>query len=1060
MKKILIILILLFVNTFAQEINYTIDQLKVADGLSQTTIQAILQDKKGYMWFGTGNGLNRFDGYNFVVYRNNPLDDNSISNNAITSLYEDDNGFIWIGTISGIVNRFDRNSNTFLRLDISATLPLPENPTEYYEYPISFSRNNNNSITSITEDNDGNLWIGTWGKGLVVLNKKTGKKTHFTYNRSNPEGLSYNRIMKIIKDKDGTMWIATFGGGLNRAQKNNKGYVFDKYLESERPGAISDNRILSLMEDKNEGLWIGTFSGGLNYLSKENEELPVNSAKFITYKNSFDINSLSNDIVMSIIEDRFGYIWIGTFGGGLDRFNRKNNEFINFKNLPLEDNSIADNEVISLYEDKGGIIWVGTHLGSGISKLLGNRIKFNKLKRMPDKPNSLSDDVVWSVYKDKEGILWIGTYRGGLNKYDPVSKKVTVYNTKNSGIAGDHIRAITEDKSGNLWIGTYNKGLNRFNKKTGKFTLFTHSPNNPNSLSANPIQSIYIDSRNTIWIGTFGGGLNYADLNKQELKFSAYKNDPNNFSSISDNRVYSIFEDSRGVLWIGTFGGGLNKFNSSSKTFERFQNRALDGKSLSSDRVMCVFEDSKNQLWIGTYGGGLNKFNQETRSFKRYYGNEKISSDVVYGILEDDNNNIWMSSDNGLFRLNLNTEGITNYQLDDGIQDLEFSGGAYYRTSDGELIFGGVKGLNYFYPKNIQDNKFIPQIVINSIKVFDKELQGERKEIELEYYENFLTFEFAALDFANPKNNTYKYMLEGLENDWITTSSSMRIASYTNLAPGEYIFKVKGSNSDATWNNTGAEVRIVIKSPIWKRWWFITGGVILLGIILYYLSTVRIKTQLAIERLKAKLAADLHDNIGSGLTEISILSEVAKNAVPEENIQAQNNLKNISEEARVLVDNMSDIVWVVNPKRDSLHDLIIRLKDSYGDLLQQLGISFKIVGLEKISNIKLPMDYKQNLFLIFKESINNCIKHSNCTRIVLDVHYENSLLEITLSDDGKGLPDKYTGLGNGLKNMQTRAAICGGTLQIDSESEKWTRIKFRGKISKLSKLKLYFYNKV
>ncbi len=1041
--KILSILLILTnyaIAIYSQTNNYIFKRLGIEDGLSQSTIYSIIQDNEGYMWFGTANGLNKYDGYTFKIFTNNPYDSTSISDNSITSLYEDKQNNIWIGTTKGILNKFNKSTNSFTRYSTRyIENPLPNQENEYYEYPIIFSRNDNNSITTIAEDNYNNLWLGTWGKGILIFNKETKEIKQYYFKQDSPDGLSYNRIMKILIDNEGTVWIGTFGGGLNKViynnepgkQNNNFQLSFIHYKNAiSNKYSLSDNKITSLFEDKDGNIWIGTYNGGLNELPVKEKASPPQKVKFITYKkNKGNRDNIGSNSIMAILQDKQNCFWLGTFGTGLTKFNAKDNTFTHFEHNPFNINSLSGNDVISLCEDYSGIIWAGTHLGEGITKLELSKVKFGQIKNEPSNKNSLSDDVVWAVYQDKYKNLWIGTYRGGLNKYETRNNKYTHYlhNPADSlSISDNHIRAIAKDKFGNFWIGTYSGGLDKFNPKTGKFISYKHNPKDPSSIGANQVQDIFVDSSSTVWLATFTGGLNRFKITStkdKKIEFEHFVNNPSDPNSLSDNRVYTLFEDRKGNLWVGTFGGGLNRYDKKTNNFTHYKNDPADNFSLSDNRVLSIYEDSNGNFWVGTYGGGLNKFDRKNGKFYRYKKKNGLNCDVVYGILEDNNKNLWISSDNGIYRFNIKSDFIAHYDLQDGLQSIEFSGGAYFKANDGEMFFGGINGINYFYPDSVKNNSYIPQVVVTSIKIFNKPLLGEKHKIILSYDENFISFEFAALDYTNPEDNHYAYMLKGLENEWQYVDANLRMASYTNLSPGKYTFIVKGSNSDRIWNTTGISVSIIILPPFWKTWWFISLCILTGGLIIYYFSTIRIKNLLTIERLKTKLAADLHDNIGSGLTEISILSELAEKRLNGKYEKHHEELKKISEKARQLVDSMSDIVWVVNPKKDSLYDLIVRLKDSYSDFLESTGIKLKTSNLEKLENVKLPMDFKQNLYLIFKEGLNNSIKHSNCKNISLETNIDGDNVEIKLEDDGAGFDIASESMGNGIFNMRNRAGF-------------------------------------
>jgi len=1062
LKALLLIIALTYV-TLAQE--YIFQQLTVDDGLSQSTVYAALQDSRGYMWLGTVDGLNKYDGYDFIIYSNDPNDSTTISDNIITCIFEDSKNQIWVGTVNGYLNKFNRNTETFDRYFIKEYLETELSPPGgYYEYPLAFSRNMNISITSIAEDQHGYLWITTWGKGILRFDLKNMSAEHIYHQRDNTNGISSNRITKILVDRNGIIWIGTFGDGLNKLKvdhkPNEEKFSFTNYKYSpDRQTSLSDNRIISLFEDPEKTLWIGTFDGGLNRFDSKQQKIASEEAKFITYKNlTTTTNCLCNNTVMDIVQDNSGYLWIGTFGGGLDRFEKKTENFIHFSNDPLDPQTIPDNDILSLAVDRSGILWVGSHIGEGVTKVKENRSNFNILKKLPGNFNSLNDDVVWSILKDGKERLWIGTYRGGINLYNLRTGrfKSFMFDEENSNsLSDDHVRVIRKDRFGNLWIGTYNGGINKFNPGTGKFTRYINNPENPNSISGNQIQDIFIESDSVIWVAVFGGGLNKlsfeinSDVSTPEV--TVYKNDPSILNSISDNRIYNIFKNSNGELWIGTYGGGLNKMNTTEGSFINYKNDPKKTNTLSDNKVLVIFEDSKKTMWIGTSGGGLNKFSRETKKFTRYSQKHGLTSSVVYGILEDNSNNLWLSTDNGIFKFDLLNKSFTHFNIEDGLQSLEFNGGSYFKGKDGQMYFGGINGLNYFYPDSIGTNMFVPPIVITSISVLTNQLKGEVSEIILSYNENFISFEFSALDYSNPKNNQYAFMLEGLDNKWKYVDAEHRVANYINLPAGEYIFHVTGTNTDGLWNKSGTSIKLMITPPFWLTWWFITLMTLFLIMILYYLSTNRIKHQLAIEKLKTKLAADLHDNVGASLTEISILSEVA--------VQKSNGagnpkeLKNISEIARQLIDTMSDIVFVVNPERDSLYDLIIKLKDSYNDFLNSVGISFKVKNIDKTNDIKLPMNYKQNLLLIFKEGINNSIKHSKCNKIVLEANIRGDVIEMILSDDGSGFDENNMVYGDGLRNMESRAKIIGGRMKWRSSQITGTVITFIGKIGRFNQLK-------
>jgi len=1076
MKSLINILTIILISSalFPQEDEYIFKQLTDADGLSQSTIFAMIQDRDGYLWLGTIDGLNRYDGYDFRVYVNDASIPSSISDNFISALCEDTDGFIWVGTVNGYLNRFDKKTEVFKRYFVNDFFETIKNPaTDFYDYPLAFSRNQTNTITAITEDKDGNLWIGTWGKGLIKFDRKNGRASHFHNDPNDPLSLSSDLVIDIISDRDGEIWIATFGGGLNklaRDDSNNNDQLkarstkFLRYRSIENNNsALSDDKTISLFEDINGDIWIGTFYGGLNRLDANNKTLTPDKAKFKSYQaNNKLSNSISDNTIMAITQDSEGYLWIGTFGGGIDRYDIRTQTFTSFSKLSNHQNSFTDVEILSLFVDRSGILWAGSHLGEGVTKIQKYYSKFESINSRSVGRLKLNDDVVWSLFKDSKDNLWVGTYRGGVNVLNFDANQTKVYRRtpdQSNGISDNHIRSITEDKLGNIWIGTYSGGLNRIDRAGQKVETFYNEPGNSNSLSANQVLDIYVESEKEIWVATFGGGLNkltFAENTSGVPEFKSYKNDPSDRHSLSDDRVYCILKDSKENFWIGTYGGGLNKFDSEKGIFEVVSLDTQSSQSAFNDKILSLHESSNGMLWIGTSGNGLNQFDPTANSVINFSLAQGLTSSVVYGILEDSNSNLWLSTDDGIFLFNSSTEKFAQFGIEDGVQSLEFSGGAYFKDSNGIMYFGGINGLNYFNPDSITINQYVPPVVISNIKVMDVRVNGEPDELILSYDQNFISIEFSALDFSMPKRNKYSYILEGFQKSWISTGGSNRTATYTNLPSGEFTFMVKGSNSDGIWSDNAATIRIIINPPFYQTWWFVTLVVMIIVFFIYYLGTIRVKSQLEIEKLKLKIASDLHDNIGAGLTEISILSEVAERNEGHSSSIVKKDLQKISETARQLVDSMSDIVWVVNPQRDSLHDLIVKLKDSYNEFFSSIGISFQVNNVEKSDDIKLPMDYKQNLLLMFKEAINNAIKYSGCKKLKLEAFFRNDVIEIILKDDGAGFNLNEVKFGNGIRNMENRAKKIKGKLSWKSEIGVGTTVVFSGKLGKINRIKSLF----
>ncbi|NIR63280.1 MAG: histidine kinase, partial [Aliifodinibius sp.] len=515
----------------------------------------------------------------------------------------------------------------------------------------------------------------------------------------------------------------------------------------------------------------------------------------------------------------------------------------------------------TIFEDAGGVIWVGT-FGGGINKYDPNRIKFRHYRHVPNDPNSLSHNQIFAIEEDSRNsqILWIGTFGGGLNKFNRITGEFTHYRNDPDNpfsLSEDFIQDVFVDNSGTVWIGTAANGLDKFDPDTEEFISYKHQPGDSNSLSDNRIRSIDMDSKGILWVGTYGGGLN--KLNQETDTFTSYKHDPQNSKSLSNNVVKVILEGSKGQLWLGTLGGGLDRFNRETELFTHYQYDPDDTSSLSHNVVQSIYQDKDGILWIATYGGGLNKFNPQNETFTHFTEQDGLPHNSLYDILADKKGHLWISSNRGLSKFNPQNNMFRNYDINDGLQSNEFSSGASHKCKDGEMFFGGINGFNRFYPDSIKDNPHVPPIVITNFQKFNQDIELDRpvsqlEELVLSHKDYVFSFKFAALDYSSPEENQYAYMLAGFEENW-NYSGSRRFVTYTNLDPGEYVFRVKGSNSDDVWNETGASIQITIIPPFWETWWF-TALISALLVLSLVLVIARIKIK---ERKKRELNKRISD---------------------------------------------------------------------------------------------------------------------------------------------------------------------------------------------------------
>jgi ligand-binding sensor domain-containing protein/signal transduction histidine kinase len=782
--------------------NIGFEHISLEQGLSQSSVYCILQDSQGFMWFGTADGLNRYDGYSFVVYRHDPGDPHSLSNNTVLALYEDREGVLWVGTNGGGLEKFDRATGRF---------------EQYRSNPKDPHTLSGDTILSLYEDRSGVLWIGT-SVGLDQFDRERKTITRFQ------PGIKYGAAWATWEDEMGLLWIGTSGGLLE--------YDREKVKVTQ---SLSGHVVRSVLPAREGVLWLGTDGDGLVRYDYENETS-------VHYQNhSLVPHTLSDNSISAMYKDPSGDLWIGTRSGGLDCFDREKETFTHLRKNPGDWKSLSSNRVQSVYQDREGVLWVGTY-DAGINKSDVEKIGFAHYKSDPeDKKGSLNDNFIRAIFQDREGILWAGT-PSGLNRIDRESGSVTHYGHvpgKENSLIDDSVRVIYQDRRGALWIGTA-AGLDKLDLETWSFTHYIHDPKNSASLSGNLIRTIYEDPTGTLWIGT-DRGLNKFD--RRTGKFTCYEHQPGDPNTLSGNSISAILADQSGALWVGTTSG-LNRFDGETGQFTHFQHRDGDQDSLSRNHVLSIHQDRRGDLWIGTFQGGLNKlvssagqgFDAKTVRFAHYREKDGLPNDVVYAILEDSRGNLWLSTNQGLSKFDPRRETFTNYDVGDGLQSNEFNWGAYHKSSRGEMFFGGVNGFNAFYPNRIQNNPCIPPVVLTSLTQGGENIAGQAvesiQEVTLRWPNNFFEFEFAALSFTQPAKNQYAYLLQGFDKGW-NDIGTKRFGRYTNLPGGTYTLRVKASNNSDVWNEGATAIKITVVPPLWETGWFrglvallLIGGVI------------------------------------------------------------------------------------------------------------------------------------------------------------------------------------------------------------------------------------------
>ena len=773
------------------------DHITIEQGLSQSSVTDIFQDSRGFMWFGTQDGLNRYDGYTFKTFKPDPDDSNSLSDRWISDILEDSEGYIWIATRAGGLNRYDPRTEQFVRY-----LHEDGNPLSLID----------NHINVLYLDRNDRLWVGT-GNGLDVLDEDSNTFTHYQYDSSQEEGITGKNITAIYQDSRGRFWIGTSVGGLHRFDPQDKTF-FPYQHNAENENTISSDNVTAIVEGRNSTLWIGT-RDGLNRFEPE-------TGRFQQFVHSdIDKQSIASNTIEALHMDSTGNLWIGTTNG-LDRYIPIGNRFLHYRNDPTYAKSLSDDYLLSIYEDRGGILWFGTW-GGGVNKYDRQRDKFAYYRHDPNDPDSLSANIIQPIFVDSDGYVWIGAGDEGLNRFISSTKQVIHYKhnpDRSNSISSNSVLSMDEDQDGFLWIGTAN-GLNRLQKESASFTHYLRNPDDPSSLSANRVHVVYVDSQNNVWVGTSSG---LDRLERETGTFVHYSPQVGNPDSLSGPVVNTLLEDSQGMLWVGTYDYGLNRLDPATGKFTRYIHNPKDKTSISNNLILSIHEDARGRIWIGTAGGGLNLFDPETNSFTYYLEKDGLPNGVVYGILEDEEGNLWLSTNFGISRFDPETETFRNYDAGDGLQSNEFNSNAYAKGQYGEFYFGGINGLTVFHPSRIVDNTYVPQVTLTSLTYDDEAITVDSsvettRDITLVWPQNSLEFEFAALSYNQPNKNRYAYMLEGFDTNWHFIGMK-RNGRYTNLPGGEYTLLLKASNSDGVWSEVPVRVNISVVPPFWQTRWF------------------------------------------------------------------------------------------------------------------------------------------------------------------------------------------------------------------------------------------------
>jgi signal transduction histidine kinase/ligand-binding sensor domain-containing protein len=1030
------------------------DHLTIGDGLSQNAVLAQVQDHLGFIWIGTQDGLNRFDGYTFTHFRNDPDDPGSISYNSISALYEDADGYLWVGTLGGGLDRYDPKTGKFLHY-----LPDPADPTSL----------GNPIVTTIVAGTNGKLWVGTLG-GLDLLDTASARFVHYRHSESNSSMPYSDAVSAVSVATDGTLWIGTGAFGSSGSGLGHFDPFTGKLQRIASQGlCLNSPNVSSILIDQDGSLWVGHGGSGLPGGGLDHFDAISGNCQHFDASNN---RQFRNDNVTKLLFDRDHRLWVTFWGGGVLHMEPGNpGIFTSIRHDTADPDSLSSDNASTLFQDHSGVLWIGT-FDAGINILNLENLQFRTYEHNPNNPDSLISNNISSFAETPNGDMWIGTQEAGVALFKPESGQFTYFRNIPSNpdsLSSNRIMSLYADQDGTLWVGTINNGLNHFDPHTGKSVRYQHDSADLASLIDDEVTFITRDNAGILWVATMGG-LSRLDPNRQNFV---------NYSGLSGAPV-TLMTDG-GDLWIGTWDGGISRLRlalpgilppdrARLSIMDTYVHDTANSNSLSENSVWAIQKTLDGAFWFGT-SSGLNRFDPKTGIFRVYSESAGLGNASVSCITADTGGYLWVTTNGGLARFDSRTETFLNFDRSDGLQASEFNSNACFRSpTTGDIYVGGTDGFSVFNPPAILRNGTPPKVVITGARVFNAPAALDpsgKSTLRLKYDQNYLSFDFAALDYHSPAKNTYAYMLEDYDKGWIQ-AGTRHTASYSDLPSGNFTFRVKGTNNDGTWSEADAVVNVQIVPPLWKMWQFQVSlgfGLVLVlaaGFQWRLMATranarslekriaertaelnqanelLREKaTQDAVAAERSRLARDLHDAVTQTLFSATLIAEVLPELWEKNRTEGDRRLAELRQLTRGALAEMRTLLVELRPNalvEIPLPTLLRQLTDALIGRAR-IGIQLNCSG-----EIKLPAEVQVGLYRIAQESLNNIVKHARATQAVVTLYMSDSV-RLSIADNGVGfdpamvLPDHI-----GLRIMRERAEAIGGQFKVTSQPDEGTQI--------------------
>lgn len=1017
---------IVFVNIIgatAQDQSFYFEKINAENGLSNNKVNCFLQDQRGFMWIGTDDGLNRYDGQYFTIFKKQPASRQGLSGNIITDVLEGRDGILWIATADGGITKYDYR------------LPPVRQFKQFRRQAGDSTSIPNNVVNCMIMDRKGFLWLGTAGSDVVRFDPSKE-----IFEKPIPNGTK--TILALCMDNDGMIWVGRTGGSLMKINPDDFSFVADERyndLYAKLPHAT----ITALYMDKVKNIWYGSWD-------KDLFQFNFASGREIVYEESKSKNHFVSDEIRCFTEDSGGRLWMGGRNNGLQIFDKNNNKFLHFQYDPALEGTISDNSINAIYTGQRGFIWLGTNRGINIYHPEQQLFKQEFLPTANEDNGTKNDIIIYDFCKDDKENLWIATSQGiyirNAADYSFVYNPVYYKGQKLS------VTKFFKDIDGSFYIGT-NYSLFRYIRATNQISLLPNTEKDPvmNSLIDSRIVSVIRDTiagHPVLLVSPYGHYIAYYDLVAQRWvsRTDTVKKIIQRFN-LKDNLIRRFYKTRGGDLWLATGKLGLGDWERApSPRVSHLFNNPEDNTTIGNDNVYDIAEESNGNLWVSTFGGGLYFYNTGAKKFTHI----SSTNNLLEGIQTDARGDVWMISNGNLHKYDV----FRKYHATINLPDLEKSGGIrgyIYKDNEGNMY---VAGLNYFIeinPLQIKNSRPEHEVLLTDFKIFDVSHSNLlfRSKIKLPYNQRYFTIEFAAPVFSAARKIWYSYKLEGWHDEWVETGR-LNFAQFSNLEGGEYTFKVRATTQPGMWGSEFASIKIKVIPPFWATWWFYVIVTFLIAAFVYAVYRYRINELLKRQAIRNKIAQDLHDSVGSALSSISVYSQVAK-IYKKKNSEKelQDALEKIGDTSGEMISEMNDIVWAINPRNDSMDKIFDRMESFAKPLLQAKEISFLFDYDKSLLHVNLSMEKRKNFYLIFKEAVTNAIKYAGGKSLTTEIRLKNHQVVCTVKDDGNGFEaGQFNALsasslsGNGLSNMKRRTEEMDGAFRIISGPERGTSVEW------------------